>query len=183
MLNGPDYNTRGFLWHDMNYTLERREFYLITCRKMTAPDVTDAFNMLSAFLSEDEHYLASSQAYGDRGIQGLNDALYLFLEHPDMGFVWMAYDEKGAAGICVISYAVSTSMGALVAKLDDVSVKEDRRGKGIGTVLLKQLKEQLRKESVTRIDVAVHFENPDARKFYERLGFTRLNEERLACVI
>ena len=150
---------------------------------MTAPDVTDAFDMLSAFLSEDEHYLASSKAYGDRGIQGLNDALYLFLEHPDLGFVWMAYDDQGVAGICVICYAVSTSMGSLVAKLDDVSVKKDRRGQGIGTALLDQLKKQLKKESVNRIDVAVHVDNPKAREFYERIGFVRLNEERLACVI
>jgi GNAT superfamily N-acetyltransferase len=156
---------------------------LITCRKMTAPDVSDAFNMLSAFLNEDEHYLASSQAYGDRGIQGLNDALYLFLEHPDLGFVWMAYDDDGAAGICVVCYAISTSMGTVVAKLDDVSVKADRRGEGIGTVLIKALKEQLTKESVKRIDVAVHLQNPAARAFYERLGFQPLNEERLACLI
>ena len=156
---------------------------MITCRKMTAAEVTDAFSMLSAFLREDEHYLASSHAYGDRGIQGLNDALYLFLEHPDLGFVWMAYDEDVVAGICVICYAVSTSMGSLVAKLDDVSVKEDRRGQGIGSALMESLKEQLKKESVTRIDVGVHLENPQAREFYQRLGFKQLNEERLACVI
>lgn len=156
---------------------------MITCRKMSAPDVSDAFSMLSVFLGEDEHYVASSKAYGDRGIHGLNDALDLFLEHSDLGFVWMAYDEEGAAGICVICYAISTSMGAIVAKLDDVSVKEDRRGRGIGTALMEQLKDQLRKESVTRIDVGVHLENPEARKFYQRLGFTPLNEERLACVL
>jgi GNAT superfamily N-acetyltransferase len=107
----------------------------------------------------------------------------LFLEHPDLGFVWMAHDEEGVAGVCVICYAVSTSMGAMVAKLDDVSVKADRRGEGIGTVMINALKEQLTKESVTRIDVAVHLENPEARTFYERLGFQPLNEERLACVI
>ncbi|MBA3513316.1 MAG: GNAT family N-acetyltransferase [Pyrinomonadaceae bacterium] len=156
---------------------------MITCRKMTAPDLPDSFNMLSAFLSEDEHYRASSQAYGDRGIQGLNDALYLFLEHPELGFVWMAYDDADVVGICVVCLAVSTSMGALVAKLDDVSVKTDRRGEGIGTVLIKALKEQLSKEFVTRIDVAVHVQNPKARAFYERLEFQPLNEERLACVI
>jgi len=156
---------------------------LITCRKMNAAEVPDAFKMLSAFLTADEHYRASSKAYGDRGFQGLNDALDLFLECPDLGFVWLAYDEHGVAGICVICYAISTSMGSLVAKLDDLSVKEERRGKGVGTALMEQLKEQLRKESVMRIDVAVHLENPDARKFYERLGFLALNEERLACVI
>ena len=156
---------------------------MITCRKMTAPDVSDAFEMLTAFLNEDEHYLASSAAYGDRGMQGLNDALDLFLEQPELGFVWMAFDEDGLAGICVVCYGISTSMGAVVAKLDDVSVKPDRRGKGIGTALLEQLKEQLRKESLARIDVAVHVDNPEARRFYEALGFVGLNEERLACVI
>jgi len=156
---------------------------MITCRKMTAADVADAFQMLRVFLSEDEHYLASSKAYGDRGFQGLNDALDLFLEQPELGFVWLAYDDKGISAVCVVCYAISTSMGAVVAKLDDVSVKADRRGGGIGTALLQQLKEQLRKEAVTRIDVGVHLENPEARKFYERLGFVALNEERLACVI
>lgn len=139
--------------------------------------------MLTTFLSEDEHYLASSKAYGDIGLRGLNDALDLFLERPELGFVWMAFDENGAAGICVVCYAISTSMGSVVAKLDDVSVKRDRRGKGVGTDLLEQLKEQLRKESVTRIDVAVHIENPEARRFYEKLGFVALNEERMAALI
>src|SRR5438552_10160558 len=160
-----------------------KELCLINCRKMTAADVADAFAMLRVFLAEDEHYLASSKAYGDRGFQGLNDALDLFLEQSELGFVWMAYDGNGVAGICVVCYAISTSMGAVVAKLDDVSVKPDRRGQGIGTALLQQLKEQLKKEAVTRIDVGVHLENPDARRFYERLGFMALNEERMACVI
>ena len=150
---------------------------------MRAADVSDAFDMLSGFLRADEHYLSSSQAYGDLGMKGLNDALDIFLERPELGFVWMAFDEKGAAAVCVVCYAISTSMGSVVAKLDDVSVKEDRRGKGVGSELIDQLKDQLRKESVTRIDVAVHLENPDARRFYEKTGFIRLNEERLSCVI
>ena len=150
---------------------------------MSAADVADAFQMLTDFLREDEHYLASSEAYGDLGLQGLNNALDLFLERPELGFVWMAYDENGAAGICVVCYAISTSMGSVVAKLDDVSVKPDRRGKGTGAEMLNQLKDQLRKESVTRIDVAVHMQNPQARRFYEKIGFVALNEERLCCLI
>ena len=156
---------------------------MITCRRMSAADARDAFEMLSSFLSQDEHYLASSAAYGDRGVRGLNDALYLFLERPELGFVWVAYDENGVAGICVVCYAISTSLGTLVAKLDDVSVKANRRGQGVGTAMIEQLKDELRRQSVMRIDVAVHRENPEARRFYQKLGFAPLNEERLACVI
>ena len=49
--------------------------------------------------------------------------------------------------------------------------------------MLQQLKEQLRREAVTRIDVAVHLQNPEARRFYEKMGFLPLNEERLSCLI
>src|ERR1043166_3250156 len=135
----------------------------IRCRKMGAPDVRDAFEMLSDFLSADEHYLASSEAYGDLGLKGLNNALDLFLERPELGFVWMAFDDQGVAGICVVCYAISTSMGSVVAKLDDVSVKPDRRGKGTGSEMLSQLKEQLRREPVTAILVAGTTANTRAR--------------------
>jgi ribosomal protein S18 acetylase RimI-like enzyme len=62
-------------------------------------------------------------------------------------------------------------------------VKLDRRDHGIGSEMLEQLKEQLRKEAVTRIDTSVHLQNPQARIFYERAGFVPLNEERLSCII
>jgi ribosomal protein S18 acetylase RimI-like enzyme len=71
----------------------------------------------------------------------------------------------------------------VVAKLDDVSVRENRRGLGVGTAMIEQLKAELRRHSVMRIDVAVHVDNPEAKRFYEKLGFVPLNEERLACVI
>ena len=150
---------------------------------MGAADVREAFEMLSDFLRGDEHYLASSQAYGDKGLKGLNDALDLFLELPELGFVWMAFDEQGAAAVCVVCYAISTSMGSVVAKLDDVYVRKERRGKGVGTELITQLKLHLKKESVSRIDVAVHFDNPEARRFYEQFGFVELQEERLASIL
>ena len=149
---------------------------MITCRKMIATDVPDAFEMLSAFLTKDEHYLASSKAYGDRGTEALMDALDLFLRRPELGFVWLAYDDVGLAGICVVCYAISTSLGTLVGKLDDVSVREDRRGQGIGTALIQQLKIELRQHQVMRIDVAVHVDNPEARRFYQKLGFDHLVE-------
>jgi len=156
---------------------------LLTCRKMTTALVPDAFEMLSAFLTEDEHYLDSSAAYGDRGVDGINDALDLFLKRPELGFVWLAHDEDGIAGVCVICYAISTSLGTLVAKLDDVSVKGNRRGKGIGSAMITQLKQELRQNGVMRIDVASHVDNPEATRFYENLGFVPLNEERFACVL
>ena len=156
---------------------------MVHCRRMTVNEVPDTLEMLTTFLGEDEHYLASSEAYGDRGADAAREALDLFLQRPELGFVWLAYDDDGIAAMCVICYAISTSLGALVAKLDDVSVKADRRGKGVGTALLNELKKELLQNNVLRIDVAVHVDNPEARGFYEKLGFVPLNEERMAALV
>ena len=152
-------------------------------RKMTARHSADAHALLQTFLREDEHYLDSSAAYGDGGPKALRRAVALFLRRPELGFVWLAYADGKPAGCCVICYAISTSMGRVVAKLDDVFVAADYRGKGVGTKMLRALKVELKKKNIGRIDTAVHKGNPGAARYYKRLGFKALGEERLAMVL
>jgi len=155
----------------------------LTCRKMTARDAKAAEALLSAFLREDEHYLGTSAVYGDKGPRALKSALRLFLTRPRLGFVWLAFADGAPAGVCVISYAISTSIGAVVGKLDDVFVADGFRGKGIGEAMLRALEKQLRKEKVKRIDTAVVTDNAGAARFYARMGYRALGEERLAKVL
>ena len=155
----------------------------LRCRKMTARNSADAHALLQTFLREDEHYLDSSAAYGDAGPKALTRAIALLLKRPELGFVWLAYADGKPAGCCVICYAVSTSMGKVVGKLDDVFVAAGYRGKGVGTRMLKALKAELKKKNIGRIDTAVHKGNPDAARYYARLAFKPLGEERLAVVL
>jgi ribosomal protein S18 acetylase RimI-like enzyme len=143
--------------------------------------------LLARFLRDDAHYLASSAAYGDGGSEALTRALDLFLAHPEIGFVWVA--EAGAAasakvvGACVVCHAISTSRGTLVAKLDDVTIHDDWRGRGIGGAMLEALGLHLRARGITRIDTACHRDNSHAWRFYERLGFRALDEERISLLL
>lgn len=150
---------------------------------MAEVEVEDAFRLLKAFLSTDEHYLDSRSAYDDGGQEALRNALALFLCHPELGFVWLAYESETAVACCVVCYAISTSAGAIVVKLDDVSVMPGREGQGIGTALIDSLKAELRSRGVKRVDTSCHLDNPRARAFYVRHGFRPLNEERLALVL
>jgi ribosomal protein S18 acetylase RimI-like enzyme len=86
-------------------------------------------------------------------------------------------------GSCVISLAISTSRGGLVAKLDDVTVAAGRQGQGIGQAMLASLKAHLPKIGVSRIDTACHRDNRGAWRFYQRLGFLPLEEERISCLL
>jgi GNAT superfamily N-acetyltransferase len=156
---------------------------MIECRRMTAESRADAFALLRIFLSEDEHYLDSSEAYGAGGVAALERALDLLLSRPELGFVWLAYDGTGPVAACVVCFAVLTSMGAVVAKLDDVLVARDKQGRGIGSAHLSGLKQELQRMGIRRIDTSVHVQKLGARRFYVRHGFRELRVERLACVL
>jgi GNAT superfamily N-acetyltransferase len=138
---------------------------------------------LSEFLRGDDHYRASSGAYGDGGPQALERALDLFVAHPELGFVWLAKHDSVAVGACVVCYAISTSRGSLVAKLDDVVVRNGWQGRGVGGAMIDALAAHLRRQAVTRIDTACHRDNSGAWRFYQRLGFRPLDEERIAWLI
>jgi GNAT superfamily N-acetyltransferase len=159
----------------------------VHCRKMTAADRPAAARLLKAFFAEDEFYLESSGAYGDAGAPPIALALDLFVARPELGFVWLAFrgqgDQEEAVGICVICYAISTSLGAVVGKLDDVFIADGVRGQGVGSAMLKALGKELKAAGVLRIDSAVHVRNTQAARFYARAGFKPLHEERIALLL
>lgn len=157
------------------------------CERMSVVTRPDALALLGAFLGGDEHYRASASVYGDGGRVALERALDLFLLHPEIGFVWLAYagasQQRAAVGVCVACYAISTSRGALVAKLDDVHVADGWQGRGVGGAMLRTLADDLRSGGVARIDCGCHRDNAGAWRFYERLGFRPLAEERIAMLL
>lgn len=159
----------------------------VSCALMT-PGTRDAAQaLLGEFLGADAHYLASASAYGDGGIASLARALDLFLAHPEIGFVFLALTREGersvAVGACVCCYAISTARGALVVKLDDVTVAQAWQRRGVGSAMLRALVALLRDRGVARIDSACHRDNAGAWRFYERLGFRSLEEERIALLL
>ena len=68
----------------------------------------------------------------------------------------------------------------MVAKLDDVTVAAGATGRGVGTAMLAALAAHLAARGVARIDCGCHRDNAGAWRFYERLGFVPLDEERIA---
>ena len=159
----------------------------IDCAPMTAATRAEAEAILGSFLRGDDHYLASSAIYGDGGAPALARALDLFLAHPEVGFVWLARASSdgtpATVGACVVCHAISTSRGTLVAKLDDVTIRDGWQGRGVGGAMLAALATHLKARGFTRIDSACHRANAGAWRFYERLGFRPLDEERITLLI
>ncbi len=155
----------------------------IVCERMTAATREAVRRLLGGFLGGDAHYQASASAYGDGGPAALARALDLFVSRPDLGFVWLARTADATIGACVVCYAIPTSRGGLVAKLDDVTIDQQWQGKGVGSAMLAALCDHLREAGVGRIDTACHRANADAWRFYARHGFRPLDEERIALLL
>ena len=160
---------------------------VVTCAPMKAETRATAETLLGEFLSGDAHYRASSAVYGDGGPAALARALDLFLARPELGFVWLAFTERDGArilvGACVVCRAISTSRGTIVAKLDDVTIANGWQGCGVGSAMLGALCEALRADGLSRIDTACPRDNEGAWRFYARLGFRPLDEERIALLL
>ena len=56
--------------------------------------------------------------------------------------------------------------------VDDLAVKAEYRGRGIGTQLLNRMKEKVRDEHLDGLEFQVNARNTAARKMYEKFGFT-----------
>ena len=90
--------------------------------------------------------------------------------------VLVAEDDGEVVGLAVLLTRLPSGFaGAVprkVVELDNLVVREDRRGRSIGHRLLRATMRWARGQGVTHVEVAVHALNRDARRFYGSFGFT-----------
>jgi GNAT superfamily N-acetyltransferase len=113
---------------------------MIECRTMAGAERLDAFTLMKAFRSDEA---------------ALADALALFVDRPDYGFVWLAYEDGVPAACVSVSFAISTQSGGLIAQLRDLWVAPERRRRGIGSALLATLHGRLDQLDVTAIEASL----------------------------
>lgn len=88
----------------------------------------------------------------------------------------LAYDLDRPVGFAVFYYTYSTFVGLPGLYLEDLYVKPDARGKGVGRELLRYLAKLARQKGCWRIEWAVLRWNEPAIRFYRGLGAVPLEE-------
>lgn len=81
--------------------------------------------------------------------------------------------EAGPAGYALLAVTYSQEAGGQVWWIEELYLRPEFQGKGLGTELFRYL-ERIRPASVTRFRLEIEPENRDARRLYERLGFSEL---------
>jgi len=98
------------------------------------------------------------------------------------GHIAIARDETlRAVGMATAQLVISTAEGAPSAWIEDVVVREDWRGQGLGRALLDAVVTWARAQGAVRAQLLADLDNAPALAFYERLGWqtTRLGARRL----
>ena len=128
---------------------------------MTGPERYDAFTLMLRFRSD--------QA-------ALGDALTLFVEREDYGFVWLAYDGDTCVGCCSIAYAIATDAGGVTAVLRDLYVLPEVRRQGVARTMLAALHKRLDDLGIRRVDALVAAVGPGIIAFLDACGYAATDE-------
>jgi ribosomal protein S18 acetylase RimI-like enzyme len=99
-------------------------------------------------------------------------ALEMILADASRGRIYVARLEDKVVATATLLYTVSTAEGGRAANFEDLVVRPEFRGQGIGTALLAHVIEQARADGVLRLTLLTDGDNERAQALYRKLGFT-----------
>lgn len=97
--------------------------------------------------------------------------LRLILESPQAGVLFAARDGDEVIGMVSLLFTISTVEGGPACWLEDLIVRPDRRGSGLGSRLLRHLIDYARAHGFTRVALLTDKLNTGGIRFYRRHGF------------
>lgn len=116
-----------------------------------------------------ELFMLESDFHPDREKQ--LRGLRLILDNPALGRLFVLRDQVRVVGVANVLITISTSEGCRVAVLEDVIVRGEYRGKGLGRRLVEHILAWASKDGMTRITLLADRDNETALAFYRKLGF------------
>jgi len=107
-------------------------------------------------------------------------AFRALMEQPSLGAVWLAAREERPFGFVVLTFGYSMEFGGLRAFVDDLFVRPDERGRGVGAALLETVKAECATLGIRNLCVETGQEGHPARALYFRAGFRDLDRALLS---
>lgn len=106
-----------------------------------------------------------------RGVRGL-------LSERHRGIAALARRDGAAVGLACLPFTWTLEHGGPSAWLDELYVRPDHRGQGIGASLLRYVCHVAEQRGCLAIDLEVEATHERAARLYERHGFERHNRQR-----
>lgn len=140
----------------------------ILIRKATNGDINYLAKLLYELFKLEKDFIADI----DKQIKGLS----MLINNP-VSTVLLAEDanSKEIVGMCTMQILVSTAQGSNSGHIEDVIVKTERRGEGIGNLLLKTILDIAKQNGCTRLQLSADNDNTPAHNFYKKIGWNKTN--------
>ena len=136
----------------------------MTIRELTREDKGAVINMMRVFYASAAVYTNGSEEIFENDVENcINDSPYL------EGYV---FEENGnLLGYAMVAKSFSTEFGKPCMWIEDIYLKPECRGEGVGMQFMEYMKEKY-PDTLQRLEVEE--ENETALKLYRKAGFTQL---------
>jgi ribosomal protein S18 acetylase RimI-like enzyme len=126
-------------------------------------DLPQLVELLGILFSQEAEFTPDPQKQA-RGLR-------LILEDPASGWTCVAREGARVVGMVSVLRTVSTAEGGPAGLLEDLVVRPECRGRGVGLRLLAYAIEQARADGLLRLTLLTDAANARAQRLYERAGF------------
>jgi GNAT superfamily N-acetyltransferase len=141
-------------------------------RRATSDDILAMCDLLCDLFSMESDFCADSQ----KQAAGLS---LLLADRSGLSAVLVAEKGDEIVGMCSVQTLISTAQGGPAGLLEDLIVRKDHRGNGIGTRLLSEIFRWCDTKNISRLQLLRDLDNETALKFYAGNGWT---DTRLVCM-
>ncbi|HBU30060.1 MAG TPA: GNAT family N-acetyltransferase [Thiobacillus sp.] len=145
----------------------------VTITAASETDIPELIELLGVLFSIEQDFTPDT----DKQRRGLAALLA-----SSAGHIAIARDQAArAVGMATAQLVISTAEGAPSAWIEDVVVRKDWRGHGLGRALLDAVLDWARSQGAVRAQLLADLDNAPALAFYDRLDWrpTRLGARRL----
>lgn len=112
-------------------------------------------------------------------IEVSKDLFQEFISDEKLGKAWLIHSDDDLVGYLILTYVFSFEYKGKIAFLDELYIKENFRGKGIGKQTIDFIKEQASNQNVKLIYLEVENHNQNAQKLYLANNFEVHNRKLL----
>lgn len=98
-------------------------------------------------------------------------ALKTLFEDPSLARVYLTVEDGQVLGYVVLAFGFSFEFDGRDAMIDELYVREDARGRGLGTAMLTWVEGVCRAEDVRALHLEVDDANERGHRLYRRLGY------------
>lgn len=98
-------------------------------------------------------------------------ALSKLVENSNYGYAWLIIENQSIIGYVVLTIGYSLEFQGRDAFLDELFIKAEHRGKGIGQQAIKFIEQQCKDIGIKAFHLEVERQNKTAHGLYKKMGF------------